>query len=231
MGIRRAGSGLVAIALVAGCGVAPGGNQALAPQATSAVLEARSTQGLLGAFDRVHKAIFDRMDSNKDGTLDEYEAGNSMSLNDFEKADLNLTGKVEYREFIRFATDNGWKGWIPGFGKNDTAQKFAGRFRHYLADRFDRLDINNDGFVKNYELSNKDLQRLQVGLEYPEVNVKVRINAISDDEFKAGDKTADGKLSPAEFEDLFMDLVVKGLTPAPAATGSAKSGKAPAAAK
>lgn len=228
MGIRKAGSGLLGVALIAGCGVAPAGNQTVAPQATSAVLEAKSTQGLLAAFDRIHKAIFDRMDSNKDGSLDEYEAGNSMSLRDFEKADLNLTGKVEYREFIRFATDNGWKGWIPGFGKSDTAEKFASRFRGYLADRFDRLDINNDGFVKNYELSNKDLQRTMLGLDYPEVNAKVRISAISDDEFKAGDKTADGKLSPAEFEDLFMDLVVKGLTPA-AATAGAKTGKPPVA--
>lgn len=214
MGIRKAGSGLVglvAIALVAGCGASPAGNQTLAHPSTSLLLESRSTQGLLAAFDRIHKAIFDRIDTNKDGSLDEYEAGNTMSLRDFEKADLNLTGKIEYREFVLFATDNGWKGWIPGFGKNDTAEKFASRFRRYLADRFDRLDLNGDGFLKNYELSNRDLQRTMLGLEYPEVNVKVRISAVSDDEFKAGDKTGDGKLSPAEFEDLFMELVIKGL--------------------
>lgn len=228
MGIRQAGSGLVVVALMAGCGVAPAGNQTVAQRSTTAVLEAKSTQGLLSAFDRVHKAIFDRIDANKDGSLDEYEAGNSMSLRDFERTDLNLTGKIEYREFLRFATDNGWKGWIPGYGKNDTAEKFASRFRHYLAERFDRLDLNNDGFLKNYELSNKDLQGTMLGLDYSEVNVKVRITAISDDEFKASDKTGDGKLSPAEFEDLFMDLVVKNLAPQAAPAGG-KPGKPPVA--
>jgi Ca2+-binding EF-hand superfamily protein len=213
MSIRKAGSGLAAITLLAGCGVGvTAGNQAnVKPPNTASVLEARSTQGLLAGFDRIHKAIFDRLDTNKDGGIDEYEAAPAFSLDRFAKADLNLTGKVEYRELVMYATDNGWKGWFPGYGKYDTAEKFASRFRGYLADRFDRLDANDDGSLKNYELSNADLSRTDLGLSYSELRVTARVSAVSDDEFKGADKTGDGKLSPGEFEDLFMDLVVKAL--------------------
>jgi Ca2+-binding EF-hand superfamily protein len=203
---------------LAGCGVGAAGagsgvTGTTVRSATGEQLQARSTAGLLAGFDRVHKGIFAKMDSNKDNAIDEYESAPSMTLKDFQRADLNLTGKIEYRELVMFATDNGWKGYIPGFGKYDTADKFAGRFRHYLADRFDRLDLNNDGFLKNYEISNRDLQRTELGLNYPELRLKVRLTAVSDEEFKAGDKTADGKLSPAEFEDMYIDLVVAALSP------------------
>ncbi|MBM3269002.1 MAG: hypothetical protein FJZ01_15290 [Candidatus Sericytochromatia bacterium] len=212
MGIRKAGSGLAAITLLAGCGVGVADNQAaVRPASTTNVLEARSTQGLLAGFDRIHKAIFERLDANKDGGIDEYEAAPAFDLDRFAKADLNLTGKVEYRELVMYATDNGWKGWIPGYGKYDTAEKFASRFRRYLADRFDRLDANRDGALKNYELSNRDLQRIDLGLSYSELGVTARVAAVGDDEFKGADKTGDGKLSPGEFEDLFIDLAVKAI--------------------
>jgi hypothetical protein len=210
-------SGLLAAALLAGCGsttsaipTAASGDQARLQ------LEARSTQGLLAGFERIHKAIFDRLDGSKDGAIDEYEAAPALSLDRFRRADLNLTGKIEYREFVMVATDNGWKRWIPGVGKYDTADKFAGRFRHYLAERFNRFDANRDGYLKNQELSNRDLQLTDLGLDYPEVGVNVRIKAVSDDEFKGADKTGDNRLAPAEFEDLFLDLIVKSLTPPPA---------------
>ena len=230
MGFRSVGSSLIVVGLLAGCGVGAAGTGSgvtgtTVRSTTGETLQARSTAGLLAGFERIHKGIFAKMDTNKDSSIDEYESAPLMTLKEFQRADLNLTGKIEYRELVMFATDNGWKGYIPGYGKYDSADKFAGRFRHYLADRFDRLDLNNDGFLKNYELSNRDLQRTELGLNYPEFRLKVRVAAVSDDEFKAGDKTADGKLSPAEFEDLYIDLVVAALA-GPAAKAKASGGAA-----
>lgn len=194
--------------LLVACG-SPAPSVQVRPATAVAQLEARSTAGLLAGFDRVHKAIFAKQDRDADGQLTEYEAGPMFALDRFASIDLNMDGSVGYREFLAAATDLGFPSWWPGGPRRDNAERFAGRFRTYLADRFVRLDASRDGFLVDRELSNADLARVRVGLEYPELNLRpVLIKAIATDAVKAADKTGDARLSPGEFEDLYMDLIV-----------------------
>jgi Ca2+-binding EF-hand superfamily protein len=199
---------LASVVLLSACG-ADGQLSTVRPASADAELQARSTAGLLAGFDRVHKAIFDKQDSDGDGQLTEYEVGPMFALDRFASIDFNMDGSIAYREFVAAATDRGFPAWWPGGPRRDDAERFAGRFRTYLADRFVRLDASRDGFLVDRELSNADLTRVSVGLEYPELNLKpVRVRAVPTGAVKAADKTGDGRLSPGEFEDLFMDLIV-----------------------
>ncbi|MEB3300098.1 MAG: hypothetical protein VKO21_11510 [Candidatus Sericytochromatia bacterium] len=205
---------LVAATLLVACGgPSTTSSSAVRPSTAAAQLEARSTAGLLAGFDRVHKAIFARQDADGDGKLTEYEAGPMFALDRFRGIDLDLDGSISYREFVFAATDRGFPSWWPGQAKRDNAERFAGRFRDYLANRFVRFDTSRDGYLVDRELSNADLSRVRLGLEYAELGLNpAMITAISTAEFKAADKTGDNRLSPGEFEDLFMDLVVAKLT-------------------
>lgn len=199
---------LASVTLLAACGIA-GPVATVRPASADAALQARSTAGLLAGFDRVHRAIFAKQDQDGDGRLTEYEAGPMFALDRFASIDLNMDGSITYREFVAAATDRGFPAWWPGGPRRDDAERFAGRFRTYLADRFVRLDASRDGFLVDRELSNADLARVNVGLEYPELNLKaVRVRAVATGAVKSADKTGDGRLSPGEFEDLFMDLIV-----------------------
>ncbi|MBM3274290.1 MAG: EF-hand domain-containing protein, partial [Candidatus Sericytochromatia bacterium] len=91
---------------VVGCGTAPVAG--IKAQADSQ-LSAKASQTLRQGFDDVHKAIFDAVDRNKDGNIDEYEAGPYFNLRtEFPKADRTKAGVINYNEFMAYATKGGF---------------------------------------------------------------------------------------------------------------------------
>ncbi|HEY9854118.1 MAG TPA: hypothetical protein V6D05_00170 [Stenomitos sp.] len=198
----------LAIAGLAGCGQAPTGVRGT----TNSQVAATSTAALKAGFTRVHQAIFAKLDANHDGTIDEYEAGPTIPLNIFTKLDRNGDGSISQEQFIEFATAGGF------FTGNDTEDKFFVRMRDYLATAFTKLDqpvggafSRGDGFLSREELSDKALAKLGLGFRYPTLNIQTTLVTVTDDLYKADDKTGDGKLSQGEFEDLYIDMVVAAL--------------------
>lgn len=205
---------LVLVGVLAGCGgvqVAP-----IAAVAPASNVNGKSTSGLKAAWDQIHKQIFSNLDANKDGKIDEYEAGATIDLASFRKADLNMDGVVDYNEFMKHATKGGF---LQG---NDTVDKFVGRIRDELGSTFKKLDTmpkrgwfdKGDGLLEAAELTSKSLKGVGLGFYYPSLKISFAISEVTEDQFKAADKTGDAKLGPAEFEDLYVSLVLAGLTPA-----------------
>jgi hypothetical protein len=209
---------LAAFALV---GVLVGcGGVHVAPVVTKApTLSAKSTSVLKDSWDKIHKTIFGNIDANKDNKIDEYEAGNSIDLATFKKADLNLDGAVDFNEFMMHATKGGF---LQG---SDTVDKYVERVRNDLAGSFKKLDTmpkrgwfnKGDGLLEPAELGGKAVKGTGLGFYYPRLNISLSFDAPTEEQFKAADKTADGKLGPAEFEDLYVAMVLAGLTPPPPA--------------
>ena len=211
---------LAALALVgvlAGCGgvqIAP-----IAAVAPTSTVSTKSTNGLKAAWDQIHKQIFTNLDANKDGKVDEYEAGTTSDLASFRKDDLNYDEVVDYNEFMKFATKGGF---LQG---SDTVDKFVGRVRDDLGASFKKLDTmpkrgwfdKGDGLLEMAELTSKTLKGASLGFYYPSLKISFAIAGVTEDQFKAADKTGDAKLGPAEFEDLYVSLVLAGLAPTPPA--------------
>jgi hypothetical protein len=205
---------LVLVGALAGCGgaqIAP-----IAKVPATQTLGAKSTTGLRAAWDQIHKQIFANVDANKDGKIDEYEAGTTIDLDTFKKADLNYDGAVDYNEFMKHATKGGF---LQG---SDTPDKFVERVRDDLAKSLKKLDTmpkrgwfdKGDGFLQAEELSGKALKGAGLGFYYPNLHIGFALGDVTEEQFKAADKTGDAKLGPAEFEDLYVTLVLAGLTPA-----------------
>lgn len=201
--------GTALVAMLAGCGVGP--STGLAP-ATTGHVAAASTQGLKEGFDRINQAVFNKLDANHDGYIDEYEAGPTIPLNSFTQIDRNGDGKIPQQQFLAYATAGGF------FSGPDNEDKFLGRMRDFLGDVFNRLDANHDGYLSRDEVSDVALAKLGLGFEYPVLNISVAIPSVSDAAFKAADHTGDNQLSQAEWEDCYIDLVVTALSPAPKAS-------------
>ncbi|MBM3266811.1 MAG: hypothetical protein FJZ01_04100 [Candidatus Sericytochromatia bacterium] len=205
---------LVLVGALAGCGGAQIAPIAKAPAGST--VSAKSTPGLRAAWDQIHKQIFANVDANKDGKIDEYEAGTTIDLDTFKKADLNYDGAVDYNEFMKHATKGGF---LQG---SDTPDKFVGRLRDELAGSLKKLDTmpkrgwfdKGDGFLQAEELTGKALKGAGLGFYYPNLRISLTVSEVSEEQFKAADKTGDGKLGPAEFEDLYVALVLAALTPA-----------------
>ena len=201
----RSASALLATAmsaaLLAGCGA----NGAMVPgQAQSlAGVDASATQTLEKAFDRIHRAVFTKLDVDQNKSIDEYEAGPQLSLKDFDRADRNNNHKLTYSEFKRYAVTN-------LFLYKDTKSSFQKRFRSQLGQVFSRLDSNRDRLLVKSEVSNTDLRKLRLTFEYPRLNISEKIQKAGD-AFTTADRTGDGKLSQAEFEDMYIELVVLAL--------------------
>lgn len=194
------------LAMMAGCGtqgsLAPVGNQAAPAMGASGYTH------LKGAFKRIHKAIFTSMDADANGWLDEYEVSKHMSLKDFQKADTasgwGSAGRLSRTEFVNWSTKKFL--WF-----KDDEKAFADRFRKDLGKAFNRLDEDRDGLLEKNETSLRDLARLRLTFEYDKLNVEVPIKKISLETFTAADKTGDSMLSPAEFEDLYIEMVIEAL--------------------
>ena len=203
------------VSVLTACGTV-GAPSSPVTSAASDGLSASSTAGLQKAFTRVHRGIFDTIDGNKDGWLDEYEVGKHMTMAEFQKADKKdgwgSAGRLSRTEFMDWATHRFL--WF----KQDK-DGFANSFRNSLTRAFNRLDSNRDGLLVRTEVSMADLQRLGLTFEYPKLRIRVPIKKVTPDMFASADKTGDGKLSQAEFEDLYVELVVQALgggAPAPA---------------
>jgi Ca2+-binding EF-hand superfamily protein len=193
---------LAAGALLAGCGVQP-----TVPTTVAATMSAKSTAGLTAGFEAIHKAVFGRLDANHDSTIDEFEAGATISLKDYQKVDLNHDGVLQYSEFMSYATKGGF------LQKNDNPSRWVARFRDSLGNTFKQLDKSRDGLLEAAELSDAALTKSGLGFFYESLNVSLKLTSVTDEQLKAGDRTGDGKLSPAEFEDLYVAVVVDALNP------------------
>jgi hypothetical protein len=199
--------------LLTGCGAS---NLPVRPMdRTQELMQAEATNTLMKGLARIHKAIFDKIDKDGNGKIDEYEAGPNLTLDDFRKADKNRNGKLTFTEFKNYATTN-------LFFFRDNPKAFTERVRSGLRKAFDRLDDSpRDGLLSNRELSNKDLKRLGLSFEYPRLKISVKISKVSDAAFAAADKTGDNKLGQAEFEDLYIESVIEALGGTPGGGGSA----------
>jgi hypothetical protein len=192
----------VIAATLAGCGTTGTMVPGMAA-ATAGDVEAMQSTVLKKAFERIHQAVFHKLDVDQNKAIDEYEAGPQLSLKDFDRADKSHNHKLTYSEFKSYAVTN-------LFLFKDTPQSFLNRFRSDLAKVFSRLDSNRDGLLVKSEVSNRDLQKLRLTFEYPRLNISVKIQEAGDT-FAASDKTGDGKLGQAEFEDMYIELVVLAL--------------------
>jgi hypothetical protein len=203
---QRSASALIAAAVIAsaltGCG-ANGAMPTAANNLAAGNVEAKEATVLKKAFDRIHRAVFTKLDADSNKKIDEYEAGPQLSLKDFGKADKNKNHNLTYSEFKGYAVTN-------LFLFKDTPNSFLTRFRGDLGKVFSRLDSNRNGLLEKSEVSNADLKKLRLTFEYPRLNIKVAINKAGD-AFAAADRTGDGKLGQAEWEDCYIELVVLAL--------------------
>lgn len=202
---QRSASALIAAAVIASALTGCGANGAMPTAATLAAgnVEAKEATVLKKAFDRIHRAVFTKLDADSNKKIDEYEAGPQLTLKDFGKADKNKNHNLTYAEFKGYAVTN-------LFLFKDTPNSFLTRFRADLGKVFTRLDSNRNGLLEKGEVSNADLKKLRLTFEYPRLNIKVNIDKAGD-AFAAADRTGDGKLGQAEWEDCYIELVVLAL--------------------
>ncbi len=200
--------------LLAGCGKsAPMSALPGAPVLPPAI-EAQATRTLLTSFKHIHLAVFTKLDANTDNQVDEYEAGTAMDLKDFGRADKNRNGKLTKTEFMEYATG----GKMFGFMRQDKAD-FMKQTRDVLWRAFQRMDGDKNRLLAPKELGEKALSKVGINLRIEGLHAKVAIAELDDAIFEASDKTADGSLSQAEFEDYCMTAFIKGLNPAYQAGG------------
>lgn len=195
---------------LAGCGTM--GNLPTTAAASSSQLNASEATTLKKALDIIHKGVFARLDVDGNKAIDEYEAGPNLTLADFKKADKNGNHKLTYTEFKNYAVTS-------LFFFKDTPDSFAKRFRSDLGRVFAKLDKNHDNLLVKSEISNNDLKKLGLTFEYPRLGISVKIQKCTPEMFDAADKTHDGRLGQAEFEDFYLNAVFAALAPnAPAPT-------------
>jgi len=197
---------MAAAVLLAGCG--QGALTPAMPSALSGGVQAEATKTLTKAFAHIHLAAFTKLDANSDKSIDEYEAGPSIDLKDFQKADKNRNGKLTKTEFMNYATGGSLFGFIRQ-DKND----FMKDTRNALAKAFSKLDSNRDRLLEKEEMNNKALKKLGIYLEIPGLHIKVTINEFDAELFGYNDRTGDKALSQAEFEDYCMDEFIYGINP------------------
>ncbi|MFN3429813.1 MAG: hypothetical protein ACK46X_07655 [Candidatus Sericytochromatia bacterium] len=197
---------LAAAVLLAGCG--QGAISPAIPTAQTGAMQAEATKTLTKAFAHIHLAAFTKLDANSDKSIDEYEAGPSIDLKDFQKADKNRNGKLTKTEFMNYATGGSLFGFVRQ-DKND----FMKDTRDALAKAFGKLDSNRDRLLTKEEMTSKALKKLGIYLEIPGLHVKVTINEFDSELFAQNDRTGDKALSQAEFEDFCMDEFIYGINP------------------
>lgn len=206
-GLKLGMSALALAALVAGCG--RGLNVPVAGlTAAAAAQEALATRTLLTGYKHLFMAVYMKLDANSDKFLDEYEASQHIDLKDFQKADRNKNGRLTRKEFMDYAA--GAK--LFGFMKQDKSD-FMKQARAAMAKAFATYDANKDRLLDPKEMSERTLTKHPVFLKIAALHVDVRVVEVDDAVFEAADKTKDGKLSAAEFEDFCVGSFVKGINP------------------
>ncbi|MEB3223425.1 MAG: hypothetical protein VKS61_15225, partial [Candidatus Sericytochromatia bacterium] len=201
--LKKALAGAAVAATLAGCGSQ--GLTVAAKPVAAPNFETLAASTLQKAFNQIHRAIFDSMDADKDGWLTEYEVGKHMTMAEFKKADKNdgwgSAGRISRTEFLDYATRTFL--WF-----HQDKDSFANSFRQGLARAFHRFDENRDGLLVKNELSLADLRRVGLTFEYPKLRLRVKITKVTPELLAGSDKTGDGKLSQAEFEDLYIGMVI-----------------------
>ncbi|MEB3197184.1 MAG: hypothetical protein VKP62_08270 [Candidatus Sericytochromatia bacterium] len=192
---------------LAACGATPL-KAPLSPQSLAGTFEAEATKTLLAGFKHIHMAAYARIDANANGEIDEYEAGSSIDLKDFTRADRNRNGRLSKREFMDYATG----GSVFGFLRQDRVA-FMKQTRDVLWRAFQRLDGDRDRQLKPAELNEKALQKVGIHLRIDGLRLRVALNELDDATFEASDKTGGGTLSQAEFEDYCITSFVKAINP------------------
>lgn len=208
-----------ALTMLAGCGLSSGVNIGLTTESNTG-FDAAATKTLKEGFRNIHMAIFTKIDTNGDGYIDEYEAGPYFNLtHEFPAATRTRNGhstRISKSEFLRYATAGGL------LSGRDTPTAFMQRMRGFLAQVFSKLDkpaagsgwfSKGDGYLTPDELSDKAVASLGIGFAYDKIHVRVVIPSFDPSDVQAADKTGDGKLSQAEFEDLYMNTVTKLINP------------------
>lgn len=203
------------VTMLGGCGI----SSSTGPEfktGTTAVFDALSSKGLRQGFKDIHAAIFAKIDSNSDGSIDEFEAGPHFDLLRAFPAAAKGQGKISKSEFVTYATAGGF------LSNHDTPTAFMQRMRDFLAKVFQRLDkpapnsglfAQGDGYLSTQELSDKAVAKLGLGFAYERIRFQVGLSAFDSADVTAADVTGDGKLSQAEFEDLYMKAIVKAINP------------------
>lgn len=191
--------------LLAGCG--KGYSPAL-PASAQPGINASATRTLLDGYRHIHLAVFSKMDSNADQHIDEYEAGPDLDLKDFAKADTSKNGKISKREFMAYATEGKFFGFMRQ-DKND----FMKQARSALLKAFAKLDKNKNLLVEKDEMTTEALKKLGVNLTIDGLRLRAEVNEFDSDLFDGADKTKDGNLSQAEWEDYCMSAFVGQINP------------------
>ena len=184
----------VAAMLLSGCGTS--GFSPAMPAAQSGSLAAKSTKALEDGYKHIHMAVFSKLDTNKDLRIDEYEAAPDLALRDFQRADKNRDGKLTRKEFMDYAAG----GSLFGFMRQDKT-KFMRQAREALIKAFRKLDKNKDFLMDRDEMSNEALKKVGLNLTIDGLRVRAVITEFDYDLFERSDRTKDGYLGQAEFED------------------------------
>lgn len=192
--------------LLTGCGSK--GFSAALPAAPQSTFNAAATRTLLDSYRHIHLAVFAKMDANSDANIDEYEAGPDLDLRDFGKADKNRNGRLSKKEFMDYATDGGAFGFM-----RQNKNSFMKQARSALMKSFARLDKDKNLLLEKEEMSNEALKKLGVNLTIDGLRVRAEVKEFDSDIFEASDKTKDGMLSQAEWEDYCMNAFLGQINP------------------
>ncbi|MBO9540298.1 hypothetical protein J7643_06870 [bacterium] len=203
---------LSAALLMAGCGQGP----AKIATTSTDTFDALTTKGLREGFKALHNHIFDLVDTNQDRGIDEAEASRYFDMTtEFPVLSRSVgvqrgNGRISRSEFLMHATRGAFLGSL------DTPKVFAQRTRTYLTTYFDRLDRpvaanapKGDEWLTYAELADPMVAELGMSFVYEKFRLRVTLSAFDPADVVAVDLNKDGRLSRAEFEDLYMTTVFR----------------------
>ncbi|MEB3198870.1 MAG: hypothetical protein VKP62_16890 [Candidatus Sericytochromatia bacterium] len=195
------------VALLVASGCARAGNPGPVVSVPGS-LGVRSEAGLAEGFNKVYAAAFAKADANADLMIDEFEAGPFIDVRDYQRADDDRNGKLSEREFRTWASRGGVFGLF-----HQNVGDFVRIYRRSLLKAFEHLDTDKNALLSPSESNDAALQRANLTLTLKGIRTAVRITAIDAATFQAADKTQDGQLSQAEFEDLAIAAWVTLINP------------------
>lgn len=198
--------------MLAGCGQGP---VKLATSSTD-TFDALTTKGLRDGFKALHNHLFDLVDTNQDRGIDEAEASRYFDMTtEFPVLSRSVgvqrgNGRISRTEFLMHATRGAFLGGM------DTPKVFAQRTRTYLTTYFERLDRpiaanapKGDEWLTYAELADPMVAELGMGFTYEKFRVRVAFFSFDPEDVASVDLNKDGRLSRAEFEDLYMTTVLR----------------------
>lgn len=205
---KRLLTALACAAILTGCGKSPVAPVMTGAPALPPAVEAQATRTLLTGFKHIHMAVFTKIDANGDKSIDEYEAGKNINLSDFSKADKNRNGKLTQAEFMNYATAGDLFAFI-----RQNKVNFMKDTRDVLWRALQRLDTDKDRALSPKELSQKALSKVGINLRIDGLHTRVAVAELDEDVFEFADKTKDGLLGQAEFEDYCISSFIKSINP------------------